>query len=371
VTPARAASSRGPRPAHGPGLPPGPAPTHGPRPSDGSRTGDGAYPGLLFGTTSYVLPADLLPNVRLLAPFIDDMELILFEGEASNLPSRADVREIGLIAADAGCGFTVHLPLDVGIGEDDAAKRRRAQDTCLRVIDLTTPLEPHAFVVHPELPLRHHPALGEAPKPLDSLPEAEFRAWQEHLGESFGRFAAEAGPSPLAVENLQFSFDWVKALLEEHDLGVTLDVGHLLAHGGDVGRHLEEYGDRLTVVHLHGLEGHRDHQEIGLHETAELRAMLDMFAEASTGRPAHVGEADRGEADRNLPSGRAGLGGPGSSAAAVVVSLEVFGWKPTVASLRTLADLLGEPRGGSFASAAEAVMRELPRWASSGAAESF
>ena len=92
---------------------------------------------LLFGTTSYVLPADLLPNVRLLAPLVDDIELILFEGEESNLPRRGDVAEMGNLAARLGCGFTVHLPLDVGLGELDAVLRRRAQETCLRVVDLT------------------------------------------------------------------------------------------------------------------------------------------------------------------------------------------------------------------------------------------
>ena len=64
----------------------------------------------------------------------------------------------------------MHLPLDVGLGELDPVLRRRAQETCLRVIDLTLSLEPHAFVVHPELPLAYHPPLGEAPQPLDSLP---------------------------------------------------------------------------------------------------------------------------------------------------------------------------------------------------------
>ena len=322
----------------------------GASPSGAATTSDGAYPSLLFGTTSYVLPADLLPNVRLLAPYVDDIELILFEGEASNLPSGASVREIGTIAADAGCGFTVHLPLDVGIGQEDGPERRRAQETCLRVIDLTLALEPHAFVVHPELPLRYHPALGEAPQPLLSLPLEEHRAWQQNLGESLGRLASETGPFPLAVENLQFPFEWVRPLLEEHDLGITLDVGHLLVHGGDVQRHVEEFGGRLTVVHLHGLDGRRDHQEISLFERAELHRMLDAFAAAPTTRPAMTPAAAR---DTGSPTGT------------VVVSIEVFGWKPTVASLRTLAELLGEPRGGRFADAAAAVMEELPRWPSS------
>lgn len=279
---------------------------------------------LLFGTTSYVLPADLLPNVRLLAPYVDDIELILFEGEESNLPTRVDVRELGRLAGDGGCGFTVHLPLDVGIGELDAGVRRRAQETCLRVIALTLPLQPHAFVVHPELPLVYHPALGDDPDPLDELPADVHTAWQEALGESLGRLAAETGPFPLAVENLQFDYGWVRPLLEEHDLGVTMDVGHLLMHGGAVADHLAEFGERLTVVHLHGIIDGRDHREIGAFSPAELGDILAAIAAAGTRRPVWSNDGtERG--------------------ASVVVSLEVFGWRPTVPSLRTLAALLAEP----------------------------
>lgn len=311
---------------------------------------------LLFGTTSYVLPADLLPNVRLLAPYVDDIELILFEGEESNLPSRADVGELGRLAADGACGFTVHLPLDVGIGEIDPVVRRRAQDTCLRVIDLTLPLKPHAFVVHPELPLVYHPALGDDPDPLDELPADVHTAWQQALGESLGRFVPETGSFPLAVENLQFDYGWVRPLLEEHDLGVTMDVGHLLMHGGEVAGHLAAFGERLTVVHLHGIIDGRDHQEIGAYSAAELSDILAAIARAGTRRPAWSDEGT-------------------SPGAPVVVSLEVFGWRPTVPSLRALASTLADsPARESFGGAhpgatavrlykaADAVVAALPSW---------
>ena len=331
---------------------------------------------LLFGTTSYVLPADLLPNVRLLAPLVDDIELILFEGEESNLPSRADVRELGELAADGGCGFTVHLPLDVGIGELDAGARRRAQETCLRVIALTLPLQPHAFVVHPELPLVYHPALGDDPDPLDELPAEVHAAWQEALGESLGRFAAETGPFPLAVENLQFPYGWVRPLLEEHDLGVTMDVGHLLTHGGAVATHLAEFGERLTVVHLHGIVDGRDHREIGAFSSVELIDILAAVAAADSRRPAWMpasAEAPATGLQGAAPPPRPAPDHATRSGGTAVVSLEVFGWRPTVPSLRTLAALLETPWAEStlgvpnaaaivaqLAAAADAIMAAIP-----------
>jgi sugar phosphate isomerase/epimerase len=296
---------------------------------------------LLFGTTSYVLPADLLPNVRLLAPLVDDIELILFEGEESNLPSRADVAEMGRLARESGSGFTVHLPLDVGIGELDPVLRRRAQETCLRVVDLTLELEPHAFVVHPELPLAFHPPLGEAPQPLDSLAPGFKARWLEALGESLARIAALTGDFPLALENLQFPFAWVRGLIDDLDLGVTFDVGHLLAAGGNVADHLTVIGDRLTVVHLHGFADGRDHQAVTSYPPDELAAMLAGFAAAPTRRPAWAG---------------------GDASPAVVVDLEVFGWRPTVPSLRAVAGVLSGAEGERLAAAAAAISAAVEAW---------
>ena len=61
------------------------------------------FPALPFrlGTTSYIIPADILPNVRYLADKVDDIELVLFKADNySNLPSEALVKKLRRIAAD-------------------------------------------------------------------------------------------------------------------------------------------------------------------------------------------------------------------------------------------------------------------------------
>lgn len=303
--------------------------------------------GLLFGTTSYVLPDELVPNVRALAPFVDDVELILFEGEKSNLPGRRDIHELRRLAEAGGGGFTVHLPLDAGLGELERTRRRHAQDTCLRVVDLTLGLEPHAFIVHPELPLAYHPALGDEPDRLDELPASLDGFWQEALGESLERLAELTGSFPLAVENLQYPYAWVWPLVEALDLGVTFDVGHLLKAGGKVKEHLSAFGERLTVVHLHGLVEGRDHQAITSYGEEELAELLSAFA--ATG--------DRRPVQRTSAAAEAVFGAP------LVISLEVFGWRPTVPSLRYLAGILEDPeKAQRLHGAARAVLALLPSY---------
>ncbi|NTW10257.1 MAG: sugar phosphate isomerase/epimerase, partial [Chlorobiaceae bacterium] len=52
-----------------------------------------------FGTTSYIIPADIIPNVKFLKEKVDDIELVLFESdEYSNLPSEENIAELVSLA---------------------------------------------------------------------------------------------------------------------------------------------------------------------------------------------------------------------------------------------------------------------------------
>jgi len=68
------------------------------------------------GSTSYVYPDDILPNVRRLAADgdVDDIELILFEVDdgATNLPDLRTIDALCALAAQHRLTYSVHLPLD-------------------------------------------------------------------------------------------------------------------------------------------------------------------------------------------------------------------------------------------------------------------
>ena len=73
-----------------------------------------------LGTTSYIVPDDILPNARYLAGKVWDIELILFEVDdgPNNLPSPEVIDELSRIAQQHGLTYTVHLPLDLKLGEE-------------------------------------------------------------------------------------------------------------------------------------------------------------------------------------------------------------------------------------------------------------
>ena len=68
-----------------------------------------------LGTTSYIVPDEILPKVQYLADKVDDIELILFEVDEgpNNLLDTNIIRNILSLANNCNLIYTVHLPLDL------------------------------------------------------------------------------------------------------------------------------------------------------------------------------------------------------------------------------------------------------------------
>jgi sugar phosphate isomerase/epimerase len=255
-----------------------------------------------LGTTSYVIPADILPNVEFLAAQVDDVELILFESEeTSNLPDEGVLAGLRSLAQAHGLTYTVHLPLDARLGAADEGERRRSVGKCLRVMELTRALGPFAWIVHLD---------GEQQGPVPSLEPA---LWLARLSQSLEALT-DAVPSPrlLCAETLSYPFELVEELVRECGLSACLDVGHVLLAGGDPLASLERYLPEIRVIHLHGVREGRDHVSIGALDCAALRRLLAL------------------------------LGGEG--AADRVVTLEVFERPEFEDSVRVLAQEITWPR---------------------------
>ncbi len=102
-----------------------------------------------LGTTSYIIPDDILPNARYLADKVSDIELILFEVDdgPNNLPSPEVIHELSQIASQYDLTYTVHLPLDLKLG-DHGSEQDQSLVKAERVIDCTRELDPWAYVLH-------------------------------------------------------------------------------------------------------------------------------------------------------------------------------------------------------------------------------
>src|SRR5512143_1067280 len=102
-----------------------------------------------LGTTSYIIPDDILPNARYLAGKVRDIELILFEVDdgPNNLPSPQVIEELSQLAREHDMTYTIHLPLDLKLGED-GSERDQSLVKARRVIECTRGLDPWAYVLH-------------------------------------------------------------------------------------------------------------------------------------------------------------------------------------------------------------------------------
>jgi sugar phosphate isomerase/epimerase len=205
-----------------------------------------------LGTTSYIVPDDILPNVKFLAPLVDDVQLVLFESEEiSNLPDEGTIRSLVEYAGKADLSYTVHLPLDARLGAADEAERAASVGKCRRVIDVSRPLEPVAWNLHLDGRLR------------GDRPAADVADWLAALSRSLDELlAGGVDPARVCVETLDYPLEVVESLIAEKGLSVCIDVGHLLVNGRDVADCFSRFGERCRTVHLHGVREGRDHTDI-------------------------------------------------------------------------------------------------------------
>lgn len=215
-----------------------------------------------LGTTSYIWPARLLSNVRRLGPWIDDVELVLFDlEEQSNVPDAETIAELQALARAHDLTYTVHLPLDLHPALPLSMEKAE------KVIGCTRELSPWAYVLHLD---------GRA---VEGTPDKTALASWHHVARQALRAAAEMvdDPRDLCIENLEnYPPEYLLPLLDETQASLCVDVGHLWLTGRDPLAFLAAHLHRARVIHLHGT-GERDHQSLlhqGLGPVAAILALL-------------------------------------------------------------------------------------------------
>jgi len=228
-----------------------------------------------LGTTSYIIPADILPNVRHLAPQIDDIELVLFESdEISNIPDMEAVATLRELADEHDLSYTVHLPLDTQMGHADERIRRESVEKCLRVIERMAPVNPFAYVTH-----FHGDERGQVPS--DDMPR-----WLEQHRVSMAELLRVAPPDMFCIETLDYPFALIEDIVRDFNTAVCLDVGHLIHNGHAVTEHVERLLPQARVLHVHGVADGKDHRDLSNLDDAVLNDLMRRLAQPN--EPARV-----------------------------------------------------------------------------------
>ena len=216
-----------------------------------------------IGTTSYIFPDHIVPNVSAIGPYVDEIELIVFESKPESLPTGKEIKMLGSLSKDLDITYNIHLPLDICLGSHDDSQRKQSVEKVIEIFNLTAPLNPTTHTLH---------------LVYDDFEdnEEDKNRWKSYLYESLEACIAEglAGDS-ISIENLSYPMAWIDEIIEAFDLYVCLDAGHLLTTNTPLSYTIDRYCGRISIYHLHGVKRGRDHHSLTNLSEADWYLLLD------------------------------------------------------------------------------------------------
>jgi len=222
-----------------------------------------------LATTSYIYPDQIIPNVTLLAPFFDEIELVLFEsGGQDNLPNEEQIKHLKNRCIHHGVGFNVHLPIDIFLGDKNEEVRSKGISVVKKVIERTRCLNPSVYTLHLEL------------RDRNGQEERDVEIWRKHTIQSVEELS-QLGiePGRISIETLGYPFEWIEGIVKDFGFSICLDIGHILIHGHDLRSYLEKYFLEASIIHLHGFQNAIDHLGIDRLPKSALETILSHLSD--------------------------------------------------------------------------------------------
>jgi sugar phosphate isomerase/epimerase len=218
-----------------------------------------------IGTTSYIIPDEILPNVHYLSRLVDDIELVLFEVDdgPSNLPNNETIQALIKLAQEHQLTYTVHLPLDLRLTGDDG-EQHVSLIKAKRVIDCTRLLDPFAYVLH-----------LDGRELLKSASREVWERWNWQAVEALRVLSEWVGNARrLTVENLErYPLQTWDEAIQSAPAGRCIDIGHLWRDGHDPLPFMRDRIHEASVIHIHGI-AERDHHSLAHVPQKELERVL-------------------------------------------------------------------------------------------------
>ena len=201
-----------------------------------------------IGTTSYIYPDYIIPNVKKLVNLVDDVELVLFEGkDYSNLPSKEDVSTLKKISDKTGISYTVHLPIDLDICSGDSEFRKLSLRRMIEIMKLASILNPRGYIVH--LPRRN-----VIPECINRGNVESEEMWVLRTVRSLSEIFIEFGNENVFIENLSYPIKHILPIIEEFDFQLCLDISHTLRCSDTWKEILDNNFNKIKVIHFYGQE---------------------------------------------------------------------------------------------------------------------
>ena len=224
-----------------------------------------------LGCTSYVYPDDILPNVQKMAPFVDDVEIVLFESEElSSFPDKETIIELKELSNEHDITYTIHFPTDLKAGSENNNEREKFVEQVRKVVNLTKPLDPHGYILHLE---------GVETDASKQKKEEWYQACREVCKRITEISLFDC--SNVCIENLDYPIDWHIDLVDQCGFSLCLDIGHLwrckVSNWNEL---LWKYLLKTRIIHVHGVSNGKDHMSLNKNELDDIQLLFSLLMES-------------------------------------------------------------------------------------------
>ena len=220
---------------------------------------------------------------------IEHIEVIEFTTEMEHMVPGSITPEIISQLVDLkdelGVSFTVHLPIwSIELASFNPFIRSGGVESICHSIKTSEPLEPETYVLHASGSLAAEFLRNNTSEPMTLLvcgymTEFSMKSVEEIISKT------EIDPRKIAVENIEFPFEFTRDIVDEYHTGVCFDTGHALTKQSGNESVLEFYRrhrDRIVEVHLNdGIDiktpgKYEDHLAIGKGELPVRDFLLEL-----------------------------------------------------------------------------------------------
>ncbi len=213
-----------------------------------------SYKGLFpfkIGTTSFIYPDLYVPNVKMLGPYVDEIELLLFESEpVSALFSETVVKDLQRLSQELKLTYNIHLPTDLSISDPDPVRQKQATATLIKIAERVAPLSPATYTLH-------------VPYAAAGFNGDHIGKWQEAVYGNLEEIVASGVPAnQIAVETLDYPLQMIAGIVADLELSICMDIGHLVLQGADLASVFDTFYKYISIIHLHGIANGKDHRPL-------------------------------------------------------------------------------------------------------------
>jgi sugar phosphate isomerase/epimerase len=195
------------------------------------------------------------------------------------------ISQLADLKDDLGHSYTVHLPLwSIELATFNDFVRLGSVESVCHSIRMAEPLEPDAYVLHATGALAAEYTRNNYSEAMNLLVCGYMTSFAMKSAEEI-LSKTEIEPRKLAIENVEFPFDFTRDIVDEHGTGICFDTGHLLTkQSGDepIIDFYRKHRDRIVEVHLNdGIDTrtpgkYEDHLVIGKGELPVRDFLLEL-----------------------------------------------------------------------------------------------